>query len=117
MKRDYTEEFKSALVGLLLSITNNVNPEENTKYYKFLQKELNISIEEFELLSSTPSSLSQSDSVDIIVNELSYKSHEIMKFLMLLNRCIIIDGCELKSYQKFEEIRDNFLEKIMLKAS
>ncbi len=117
MSKKYTEEFKSALISLLLSITNKVKPEDNIKYYKFLHKELNIGSYEFEYFSSTPSSLNQSDSIDIIVNGLSCKSHEIMKFLMILNRCIIIDGCELESYQRFEEIRDKFLEKIMLRVN
>jgi hypothetical protein len=112
MSSNYTKEFKSASISLLLSITNKVDSEDNIKYYKFFQKELNISNDELKILTST---LSESDAIDIIVNELSHKSHEIMKFLMMLNRCIIIDGCELKSYQKFEEIRDNFLEVITLR--
>jgi hypothetical protein len=115
MSNNYTKEFKAASISLLLSIINQVNSsEDNIKYNKFFQKELNISSDEFNYLISRAGEL---DSIDIIVNELSYKSHEIMNFLMILNRCIIIDGCDLKSYQKFEEIRDGFLEKISLRSN
>ncbi len=117
MTNSYTHEFKSASIGLLLSIIHHVNPKDSNKYYKFFQKELNINVNEFEeileLQEFTKShNISINNEIDIIREELDNKSHLIMKFLMILNRCIIIDGCNIKSYQQFEKIRDSFLKKL-----
>jgi len=111
MRNNYSKEFKYASISLLLDIIRKVDSKENIKYYKFFQKKLNINSDEFESFNNYKK-LTKLDSIDIICKELDYKSHKIMQFLMMLNRCIIIDGCELKSYQRFEDIRDSFLEKI-----
>ena len=117
MTNSYTHEFKRASIGLLLSIIHNVNPKNSSKYYTFLQKELHINVDEFEeileLQEFTKShNITVENEIDVIRKELEYKRHQIMKFLMILNRCIIIDGCNINSYQQFEKIRDSFLEKI-----
>jgi len=117
MKNGYTHEFKRASIGLLLSIIHNVNSKSSNKYYKFFQKELNINRDEFEEILELKEfkkshNITVENDIDIILKELNYKRHQIMKFLMILNRCIIIDGCDIKSYQQFEKIRDNFIKKI-----
>jgi hypothetical protein len=117
MTNSYSQEFKRASIGLLLTIIQNVNPKNSNKYYKFLQKELHIDSDEFEeileLQEFTQShNIVVEDEIDTVRKELEYKRHQIMKFLMMLNRCIIIDGCDVKNYQKFEKIRDSFLAKL-----
>ena len=117
MTNSYTHEFKRASIGLLLTIIQNVNPKNSNKYYKFLQKELHIDSDEFEEILELQEftqahNIVVEDEIDTIRKELGYKCHQIMKFLMMLNRCIIIDGCDVKNYQKFEKIRDSFLEKL-----
>jgi len=117
MINSYSQEFQRASIGLLLSIIQNVNSKKSNKYYKFFQKELNINSDEFEeileLQEFTKShNIMVENEIDIIRKELNYKRHQIMKFLMILNRCIIIDGCDVKSYKQFEKIRDSFLAKL-----
>jgi len=117
MTNSYSQEFKRASIGLLLTIIQNVNPKSSSKYYKFFQKELNINSDEFEeileLQEFTQShNIMLEDEIEIIRKELEYKRHQIMTFLMMLNRCIIIDGCTIESYQQFEKIRNSFLKKI-----
>jgi len=117
MINSYTHEFKCASIGLLLSIIHNVNPKNTNKYYKFFQKELNINRDEFEEILELKEfkkshNIAIENNIDVILEELEYKRHQIMKFVMILNRCIIIDGCDIKSYQQFEKIRDSFIKKI-----
>ena len=110
MSNNHSKEFKYASIGLLLNIIQKVDAEDNVKYYKFFQKKLHIDSDEFELFREQKE-MPQSEYIDIISKELEHKNHEILQFLMILNRCIIIDGCDLKSYQRFEDIRDSFLKK------
>ena len=110
MSNNYSKEFKYASIGLLLNIIQKVNAEDSVKYYKFFQKKLHIDSDEFQL-AKEQKVMPPSDYIDIISIELEHKNHKILQFLMILNRCIILDGCDLKSYQRFEEIRDSFLEK------
>ncbi len=110
MSKKYSKEFKSASIGLLLNIIQKVDEEDSVKYYNFFQKKLHIDNDEFEL-AKEQEEMPQSEYIDTISKELEHKNHEILEFLMILNRCIIIDGCDLKSYQRFEEIRDSFIEK------
>jgi hypothetical protein len=117
MTNSYTHEFKRASIGLLLSIIHNVNPKNSNKYYKFFQKELNIHVNEFEEILefqefTKSHNIVLEDEIDIIRKELGNKRYKIMQFLMMLNSCIIIDGCDIKSYQQFEKIRDSFLTKL-----
>jgi len=113
----YTQEFKRASIGLLLNIIQNVNSKNSNKYYKFFQKELGMDSDEFEEILelkrfAQAHNIVLENEIDIIREELGYKRHHIMKFLMMFNRCIIIDGCDFKSYQRFEKIRDSFLKKL-----
>jgi hypothetical protein len=117
MINSYSQEFKRASIGLLLTIIQNVNPKKSNKYYKFLQKELNISSDDFEEILELQAfakshNIMIENEIDIIREELEYKRYQIMKFLMMMNRCIIIDGCDVQSYQQFEKIRDSFLKKL-----
>ena len=117
MINSYSQEFKHASIGLLLNIIQKVNLKESKKYYKFFQKELNITPKEFEKIKELKEftqahNIKIENEVNIIREELNYKQHQIMKFLMMLNRCIMIDGCDLESYRRFEKIRDNFLAKL-----
>jgi hypothetical protein len=117
MTNSYNLTFKRASTGLLLTIIQNVNPKNSNKYYKFFQKELNIDSDEFEEILELQEfaqshNIVLEDEIDIIRKELDYKRYRIMQFLMMLNRCIIIDGCDMKSYQQFEKVRDSFLAKL-----
>jgi len=113
MRNSYSQEFKNASISLLLNIIQNIDPKDSKKYYKFLEKELDIHIDEFKTTKiSTESDSMLENQIDIIREELEYKRHQIMKFLMIINRCIIIDGCNFESYRRFEKIRDGFLAKI-----
>jgi tRNA/tmRNA/rRNA uracil-C5-methylase (TrmA/RlmC/RlmD family) len=112
-----TPEFKRASIGLLISIIQNVNSKKSKKYYSFFQKELKINPEEFEEIVELQSftqahNIVLENEIDTIRKALGNKRHQIMKFLMILNRCIIIDGCDAQSYQRFEEVRDSFLAKL-----
>jgi len=118
MTNKYSEKFKKASIALLLSIINNINKKNYEKYYKFFQKELNITPQEFNDILELQEFVKEHDSIKIedeietIRKELGYKKHEIMKFLMMLNRCVIIDGCSLESYRRFEKVRDTFIKKM-----
>ena len=117
MVHQYSSAFKRVAVGLLLSIIQDVNTKKSQKYYKFFQKELNIAPEEFEELLELQSfaqahNIEVENEIDVIRQELDFKRHRIMNFLMMLNRCIIIDGCDMESYQRFEKVRDAFLRKL-----
>jgi len=114
---NYSQEFKRTSVGLLLNIIQNVHSKKSDKYYKFFQKELNINENEFaEILEiqefTQAHNIVLENQIDIIREELDFKRHRIMKFLMMFNRCIIIDGCDVESYQEFEKVRDSFLKKL-----
>jgi len=117
MMNGYSQEFKRASIGLLVTIIQNINPEKSKKYYKFFQKELGIKPDEFEDILEFQEfthahNLVIENEIESVRKELNYKRHQIMKFLMMLNRCIIIDGCNFENYQKFEKIRDSFLAKM-----
>ncbi len=117
MVHQFSPEFKRVAIGLLLNIIQDVNPKKSYKYYKFFQKELNISPEEFEEFLELQAfakahNIDLENRVDIIRKELGFKRHQIMKFLMMLNRCIILDGCDVESYQRFEKVRDSFMRKL-----
>jgi len=117
MGHQFTPAFKRVAIGLLLNIVHDGNPSKREKYYKFFQKELNISPEEFDEFLELQAfaqahNIELENEIDTIRKELDFKRHRIMNFLMILNRCIIIDGCDVESYQRFETIRDAFLQKI-----
>jgi len=110
----YTKEFKVAATGLLLEIVQNKESDKKQKYYKLFQKELNMLSSEFENIFSLllNKEINVDERVQLIVKELDNHRHEIMHFLMMLNRCIILDGCDMESYKRFENIRDTFLAKL-----
>jgi len=117
MLNSYSQEFKEASIGLLLNIIYKIDSKDSEKYYKFFQKELNITPLEFEEIKEVKEfaqahQIKIEDEIKIIRESLNHKQHQIMKFLMMLNRCIIIDGCDFESYQKFEEVRDSFLSRL-----
>ena len=116
MSTSYSKEFNRAAIGLLLNIIQKVNPEDSKKYFKFLKKELNINFDEFEAIKEYKEFIRVNtvieQEIDTVREALEYKRHRIMKFLMMLNRCIIIDGCDMESYRRFEKIRDGFLKKL-----
>lgn len=113
----YSQEFKRTSVGLLLNIIQNIHSKKSNKYYEFFKKELNIDSNEFnEILEiqefTQAHNIVLDNQIDIIREELEFKRHKIMNFLMMFNRCIIIDGCDAESYQEFEKVRDSFLKKL-----
>jgi len=117
MVNNFSPEFKRVSIGLLLNIIQNVNSKKSYKYYKFFQRELHISMDEFEEILELQEfaqahNIILENEIEIIRKELGYKRHQIMHFLMMLNRCIIIDGCDVECYQRFEKVRDSFMRKL-----
>jgi len=117
MVNSYSQEFKRASIGLLLNIIQDINPKKSNKYYKFFQKELSINSDEFEEILELQEftkahNIILENEICIIREELGNKRHKIMTFLMMFNRCIIIDGCDVDSYRRFEKVRDSFLQKL-----
>ena len=112
MAKQYSYKFKEAAIALFLDIIQKINRKNKNKYYKFFQNELRLSPKEFETIKiNILKEKNIKKEIQVIKEELEFSQYNIMSFLMILNRCIILDGCELDSYQKFEEIRDGLLRK------
>ncbi len=114
MRENYSQEFKDASLNLLLNTIQNVNEKESKKYFKFLEKELKINKNSLDSLNNfKEASTKEIDSmVETIIKELKSSRYKVMEFLMMFNRCIIIDGCSVDSYRRFEKIRNSFLKRI-----
>ena len=114
MIHNYTKEFKVATIELLLKIVQNKESDKQQQYYKLFQKELNILPNEFEdiFMMLSVDEIDSDKGIVIVMKELKNSRHAIMHFLMMLNRCIILEGCDMESYKRFEQIRDVFLAKL-----
>lgn len=107
--------FKIASVTLICDVMHNIfdaNEKEQGKYCYLFQTQLNLRLEE---LNNIKDSIeldqdSVTEKVGYIKKELNNNKFEIMEFLKILNKFIVLDGCNAKSYGKFETIRDKFLE-------
>ena len=112
MSKSYSPEFKIAATSLLLNIVQKIDTKKRKQYYKIFQKKLNIRPEEFDSIKERVNinTIVLSEKIAIIQKELEFKQFEIMSFLMMLNQCIILDGCDMESYSRFEYIRDSFME-------
>jgi len=114
MLNSYSQEFKIAATSLLLNIVQKIDSKKKKQYYKIFQKKLNIEPEEFDSIKESINidTITINEKIDIIRKELGFKQFAIMSFLMMLNQCIILDGCDIESYGRFESIRDSFMEQL-----
>jgi len=108
-------KFKLASVTLVCDVVHNVidsNTSKQKKYCKLFQEKFNLNIEELEEIKNTIDAdrASVTDKIGYIKHELNNNKYEIMEFLKILNRFVILDGCNKKSYREFEIIRDEFLK-------
>lgn len=109
------KEFKLASATLVCDVVHNVidaDKKQQQKYCTLFQERLNLPIEELEKIKShiDTDRSSIDEKIKYIKEELDYNKYEIMEFLKILNRFIILDGCTQESYSEFEIIRDKFLE-------
>ena len=109
------KEFKLASATLVCDVVHNVidaDKKQQKKYCKLFQERLNIPVEELENIKNSIDTDRKSidKKIEYIRKELKNNKYEIMEFLKILNRFVILDGCNQKSYREFEIIRDKFLE-------
>lgn len=109
------KSFKLASATLVCDVVHNVidaSEKEQEKYCSLFQTQLNVPLEELQNIKKSIEV--DRDSVDekiaYIKKELDNNKFEIMEFLKILNRFIVLDGCDTRSYREFETIRDKFLE-------
>jgi len=109
------KEFKLASATLVCDVVHNVidtDIQQQQKYCKLFQDKLNLEQNELEDIRKEISldRISVDEKIKYIKKELNYNKYEIMEFLKILNRFIVLDGCSKNSYREFEIIRDKFLE-------
>ena len=107
--------FKLASATLVCDVVHNVidsNRTQQLKYCKLFQERLNLPKEELEEIKTSLELDRESieKKIAYIKTALGNNQLEIMEFLQILNRFIVLDGCNQKSYREFEIIRDKFLE-------
>jgi hypothetical protein len=101
-------KFKVASATLIFGIIDiNIS-----KYSILLQENLNLNQDELTEVTNNIQSHSEDidDEIYYIREELKNNMFQVMQFLKILNKFAIIDGCDQKSYRKFELIRDKFLK-------
>jgi hypothetical protein len=109
------KKFKLASATLVCDVVHNVidsDRKQQQKYCKLFQDRLNLPIEELEeiKLGLDTNRSSVNNKIKYIKEELKNNKYEIMEFLKIINRFVILDGCSKESYQEFEIIRDEFLK-------
>jgi len=109
------KKFKLASVTLVCDVVHNVidfDEHKQQKYCKLFQDKFNLEVEELEEIKSTLVSNRAlvNNKIEYIKKELNNNKYEIMEFLKILNRFVILDGCSKNSYREFEIIRDEFLK-------
>ena len=109
------KEFKLASATLVCDVVHNVidaDKKQQQKYCKLFQEKLNIPIDELEDIKNNIDidRGSIDKNIKYIKKELNNSKYEIMEFLKIINRFVILDGCNQNSYREFEIIRDKFLE-------
>ena len=109
------KEFKLASATLVCDVVHNVidaDKKQQKRYCGLFQEKLNLPIEELEKIKENIDTdrATINDKIEYIKKELHHSKYEIMEFLKILNRFIVLDGCSQESYSEFEIIRDKFLE-------
>jgi len=109
------KEFKIASATLVCDVVHNVidsDKKKQQKYCKLFQDRLNLPQDELEKIKTyiNIDRGTVNEKIEYIKKELDNSKYEIMEFLKILNRFIVLDGCNRDSYTAFEIIRDKFLE-------
>jgi len=109
------KKFKLASATLVCDVVHNVidsDRKQQQKYCKLFQDRLNLPMEELEEIKQglDTNRSSVNNKIKYIKEELKNNKYEIMEFLKIINRFVILDGCSKESYQEFEIIRDEFLK-------
>jgi len=109
------KKFKLASATLVCDVVHNVidsDRDQQQKYCKLFQDRLNLQMEELEEIKSglDMNRTSVNNKIKYIKKELHNNKYEIMEFLKIINRFVILDGCSKESYREFELIRDEFLK-------
>jgi len=109
------QEFKLASATLVCDVVHNVigvDKKKQQKYCGLFQDKLNLPIDELEKIKNhiEIDRTTVNEKIEYIKQELGNSKYEIMEFLRILNRFIVLDGCSQESYREFEIIRDKFLE-------
>jgi uncharacterized tellurite resistance protein B-like protein len=115
MNIDDEKSFKLASATLICDVVHNVldaSEKEQEKYCKLFQTQLNLPLEELQGIKERIELDRDSvhEKIEYIKKALNNNKFEIMEFLKILNRFIVLDGCDTRSYREFEIIRDKFLE-------
>jgi len=108
-------KFKLASATLICDVVHNVidsNKSQQQKYCKLFQDKLNLPMEDLNDIKSSidTNRTSINNKIEYIKKELNNNKYEIMEFLKIINRFVILDGCSKESYQEFEIIRDEFFK-------
>ena len=108
------KEFKLASATLICDVVHNVIDTDNNKkeeYCQLFKDRLNMPKEELEKIKDEISTDEKNidEKIEYIKKELNNDPYQIMELMKILNRFIILDGCNEKSYKEFEIIRDKFI--------
>jgi len=108
------KNFKLASATLICDVVHNVIDADNDKkenYCQLFKDRLNISKEELEKIKDNISTDEKNidEKIEYIKKELNNDPYQIMELMKILNRFIILDGCNERSYREFEKIRDKFI--------
>jgi len=108
------KEFKLASATLICDVVHNVIDADNKKkeeYCQLFKDRLNMPKEELEKIKDEISTDEKNidEKIEYIKKELNNDPYQIMELMKILNRFIILDGCNEKSYKEFEIIRDKFI--------
>jgi len=108
------KKFKLASATLICDVVHNVidaNENKKHEYCQLFQDKLNIPKDELEKIRDNISTNEKNidEKIEYIKKELNNDPYQIMEFMKILNRFIILDGCNEKSYKEFEIIRDKFI--------
>jgi len=108
------KEFKLASATLICNVVHNVIDTDNDKkeeYCQLFKDRLNMPKEELEKIKDKISTDEKNidEKIEYIKKELNNDPYQIMELMKILNRFIILDGCNEKSYKEFEAIRDKFI--------
>ncbi len=109
------KEFKLASATLVCDVVHNVinsDKKQQQRYCQLFQDRLNLPVDELERIKSSIDidRATVDEKIVYIKEALGNSRYEIMEFLKILNRFIVLDGCNRESYMEFEIIRDKFLE-------
>jgi uncharacterized tellurite resistance protein B-like protein len=109
------KEFKLASATLVCDVVHNVigaNKSQKKKYCSLFKERFNLQEEELEDISKQINTdrATVDEKIQYIKRELGNNKFEIMEFLKIINRFVILNNCSQESYREFEIIRDKFIE-------